>query len=494
MGCDITSGILKGCNDAKAGVETIYLGKWSKDLKYTFDGNTLLTLTADYYEYECIDASYTSVIERDDGGEFYQIDVKAEFTKVTKEKSSLLNDLSNMILFAILKTKNEELIYLGLENGLNPKINETTGGAKTDFNGYSLDLSGVQTEIPPLSRNYPNNPNNPFFVDLNGVTVKLKNGFSVGIQGQADGDLTNKTYTAVDDTTIRDLDPATDDYTSICTTLCTDLSLLFFNEISFNQNINSWDTSSVTDLSRMFDECTNFNQPLNSWDTSNVTDMYQMFRNTPFNQNINSWDVSNVTDLGRMFDGCSNFNQPLNNWNTSSNTKLNRIFFGCTNFNQPLNNWDVSNVDDIRQAFDGCANFNQNINNWDVSNVTLSNGVFYRCTNFNQPLNDWDTSNFTSLVRMFSECTNFNQPLNNWNTSNVTSMFRAFDNAENFNQPLSNWNTSLVTDMEGMFTNATVFNQDLSGWCVELIPSEPTQFALNSALTAPNMPLWGDPC
>ena len=344
MGCDITSGILKGCNDAKAGVETIYLGKWSKDIKYTFDGNTLLTLTADYYEYECIDASYTSVIERDDGGEFYQIDVKAEFTKVTKEKSSLLNDLSNMILFAILKTKNEELIYLGLENGLNPKINETTGGAKTDFNGYSLDLSGVQTEIPPLSRNYPNNPNNPFFVDLNGVTVKLKNGFSVGVQGQADGDLTNKTYTAVDDTTIRDLDPNTDDYTSICTTLVTDLEALF-EDTTFNQNISNWDVSNVISLNQTFKKAYNFNQNINIWDVSNVTDYAETFRgdvgNYLFNQPLNNWDTSSAVKMGSMFRGANNFNQPLNNWNTSSVTTMIGMFNGATVFNQNLSSWCV---------------------------------------------------------------------------------------------------------------------------------------------------------
>jgi len=48
--------------------------------------------------------------------------------------------------------------------------------------------------------------------------------------------------------------------------------------------------------------------------------------------------------------------------------------------------------------------------------------------------------------------------------------------------------------MNDMFNGATVFNQDLRGWCVTNIPIQPSNFSTGSALTAPNMPLWGDPC
>jgi hypothetical protein len=42
-----------------------------------------------------------------------------------------------------------------------------------------------------------------------------------------------------------------------------------------------------------------------------------------------------------------------------------------------------------------------------------------------------------------------------------------------------------------MFLRTYIFNQDLTGWCVTLIPSEPSAFSLDSALTPANKPVWG---
>jgi len=45
--------------------------------------------------------------------------------------------------------------------------------------------------------------------------------------------------------------------------------------------------------------------------------------------------------------------------------------------------------------------------------------------------------------------------------------------------------------MDRMFGGATVFNQDLTRWNVVNIPSEPTDFATDSALVQANYPIWG---
>ena len=71
---------------------------------------------------------------------------------------------------------------------------------------------------------------------------------------------------------------------------------------AFNQDIGSWDVSSVGDMDTMFEGANSFNQDIGSWDVGKVTNMSAMFFLHPvFNQDISSWDVSNVTNMYRMF-------------------------------------------------------------------------------------------------------------------------------------------------------------------------------------------------
>jgi surface protein len=99
-----------------------------------------------------------------------------------------------------------------------------------------------------------------------------------------------------------------------------------------------------------------FNQNINSWDTSNVTTMQNMFRdNSAFNQPLNSWDVSKVQSRHAMFKESTAFNQPLDNWNTASGTSMLWMFSGATAFNQNLSTWDVSNVTTMTNMFQNTA-------------------------------------------------------------------------------------------------------------------------------------------
>lgn len=123
----------------------------------------------------------------------------------------------------------------------------------------------------------------------------------------------------------------------------TNMSMLFYNKRSFNEDISNWNTSNVRSLDQTFYNCTMFNQPLNNWNTSNVIGMMSTFAR------------------------CYTFNQPLNNWNTSSVRYMSSMFYGCESFNQPLNNWDLSNVEDMTGMFEGCTSFNQDLSNWRVN-------------------------------------------------------------------------------------------------------------------------------
>ena len=76
--------------------------------------------------------------------------------------------------------------------------------------------------------------------------------------------------------------------------------------------MNDWDVSAIDDMSNLFKDKTTFNEDISGWNVSNVTDMKEMFYGvSSFNQNIGSWNVSNVTDMNEMFYGVSSFNQNI---------------------------------------------------------------------------------------------------------------------------------------------------------------------------------------
>lgn len=123
-----------------------------------------------------------------------------------------------------------------------------------------------------------------------------------GTEGAGDTfEIEGKTYTLVDDTTIRDYDPEVDDMTALCTTLVTDMKGLFeFSD--FNQDISQWDTSNVTDMNSMFSAAVSFNQDIGNWDTSLVTSMEGMFNGASnFNQDISTWCVELILTVPANF-------------------------------------------------------------------------------------------------------------------------------------------------------------------------------------------------
>ena len=252
------------------------------------------------------------------------------------------------------------------------------------------------------------------------------------------------TYTAVDNSTI--VGQIANNNVNLCTTLVTDMADLFWNT-PFNSDISFWDTSNVTSMQGMFNGAQAFNQDIGGWDTSSVTDMSFMLQtNAVFNQNIGGWDTSSVTNMTNMFNQATAFNQNIGSWNTSSVTNMYSMFSGANSFNQDIGSWDTSNVIYMSRMFMG--------------------------------------SN-TYAVHLF------NQDIGSWNTSSVTGMSEMFKDAIYFNQDIGSWDTSNVIYMDSIFYGATSFNQDLTDWCVPGITSEPAAFAISSALTEANKPIWG---
>jgi surface protein len=307
----------------------------------------------------------------------------------------------------------------------------------------------------------------------------------------------------------------------------TNMSRLFLNKNSFNEQLNDWDVSNITDMSYMFSGASSFNQPLNNWNVEKVSNMSNMFSGaSSFNQPLNDWTVlkeTNTTDMfmnadaflntygndiinDRMKDwdndstnatGSSNLppitdenihelvrdyinNNPnkypnINNWDVSNVTDMTRLFKNAESFNEALNKWNVRNVKKIPEMFAGCKQFNKPLDNWDTSNVNDMRGVFAETEIFNQPLDKWNVSKVTNMTAMFHKSKAFNSPINNWNVSNVRNMNAMFY-VSKFNQPLYKWNTSNVNDMEGMFAFCE-FNHPIESWNVSNVTNMEAMFS-----------------
>ena len=165
------------------------------------------------------------------------------------------------------------------------------------------------------------------YLDSNGVTVKAKDNATLGQTYILNG----IAYKLVSGTELKEMISNGTDVSKVCTSRINDMSSLFYENQTFNDNISSWDTSNVTNMSKLFYGAENFNQNISNWDVSKVTKFDAMFRNAKsFNQNISSWKLLSAVFVRDMFRNAYEFNQDLSNWNLN-NLNTNNLG-GCCGF------------------------------------------------------------------------------------------------------------------------------------------------------------------
>ena len=187
-----------------------------------------------------------------------------------------------------------------------------------------------------------------------------------------------------------------------------------FPRISFNGegdkekiiDINQWGSGKWDSMQNAFRGCTHMQ--INTYaapNLSNVTNMSQMFLDAKsFNQDIGNWDTSNVIYMQSMFMHAETFNQNISDWNTSAVTSMFQMFTDAKSFNQDISGWDTSNVTQMWNMFDGASHFNQNLENWNVSSLEEANFMLHNSgmstANYDALLIGWNAQNLKSDVNL----------------------------------------------------------------------------------------------
>ncbi len=160
MSCDLTSGRSRPCQDSKPGIDNVLF------IPRTELGKDAFTIVGN--EVTAIDVAITEIFEwvirghdenvltinkaengRDSGASVWTENFVLKVKKVDKATSAEINILakSNPNVIAVDNMGNYRL--LGLSEGCYSTIEEASGGAKTDYNGYTITFEQQEFELAP---------------------------------------------------------------------------------------------------------------------------------------------------------------------------------------------------------------------------------------------------------------------------------------------------------------------------------------------------------
>jgi surface protein len=136
-------------------------------------------------------------------------------------------------------------------------------------------------------------------------------------------------------------------------------------------SVAHWDVSQVVDMSNLFKDKDTFNENIAGWNVGQVTDMSGMFQNAEsFDQDLSHWNVRNDVSMDNMFNGAFEFNHLLcgQHWidhtgttvdmfeGSGENARLDPGDHADSDCVYDLNKWSASQLKQAYRSNNGCGN------------------------------------------------------------------------------------------------------------------------------------------
>lgn len=145
---NLTKGRSTPCKNNAGGIRELYLMAYTEyDVRSIIGYRDLLITsfpTTQMYRYEGTEISFSETINNEG---FYDQDLGFKLIKQDLNTTELLSILLRNKVRALVTDNNGESRLVGVINGLDVDIDTNGGGAKGDFNGYTIKLKGAE-EFP----------------------------------------------------------------------------------------------------------------------------------------------------------------------------------------------------------------------------------------------------------------------------------------------------------------------------------------------------------
>jgi len=156
MACDITIGRDRACKDGLGGNSTLYLYNELADAFTVLNGeatamNVLLTAAFAFpLEGDGNTLEQSMVSDRNTGTKVNTQTLTVTLKNMDAATNAEFNLLAAGYPQAVVVDRNGNHHAIGLDDGIDFTVLASTGGAKTDMNGYTLTGVATTTDIAPL--------------------------------------------------------------------------------------------------------------------------------------------------------------------------------------------------------------------------------------------------------------------------------------------------------------------------------------------------------